>query len=149
MKSLATELSPPGSDKIDTGRTTIPAVVAKGLVFGIVGWIGENMLFGPRYSPVFQGHKVPLLPVYSFGGLAMLAIAPHLAGANFLLRGLAYAAIGTTVEYAGCQLDRKVFDARSWDYEDVDGLADQTDGCISWRHAALWGGLGLVAEKIA
>jgi uncharacterized membrane protein len=133
----------------DQKLTTIPAVVAKGLVFGIVGWIGENMLFGPRYSPVFQGHRVPFLPVYAFGGLVMLSVAPYLAEAHLLLRGLAYAAIGTTVEYVGCQLDRRVFDARSWDYEDVDDLADQTDGCISWRHTALWGGLGLVAEKIA
>ena len=127
--------------------TTVEAVVAKAGLFGVAGWAGENIMFGPRYSPVFQGHKVPFLPVYAAGGLAVIAAARPLVGKNMLLRALAYAAIGTAIEYAGCQLDRKVFESRSWDYGKIDGLADTTDGCISWRHAALWGGLGLVAEK--
>jgi uncharacterized membrane protein len=126
--------------------TTVEAVVGKAALFGVAGWAGENIIFGPRYSPVFQGHKVPLLPIYAAGGLAMIAAAPRLAGKSVLLRTLVYAAIGTAIEYAGCQLDRKVFDGRSWDYGKIDGLADTTDGCISWRHTALWGGLGLVAE---
>jgi uncharacterized membrane protein len=129
--------------------TTVEAVVAKATLFGVAGWAGENILYGPRYSPVFQGHKVPLLPVYAAGGLAVVATAPRLAGKPVLLRALVYAAIGTAIEYAGCQLDRKVFDGRSWDYGKVDGLAESTDGCISWRHSALWGGLGLLAEKFS
>ena len=130
-------------------QTTTEAVVAKAGLFGIAGWAGENVLFGPRYSPVFQGHKVPFLPVYAAGGLAVVAVAPRVARWNALMRGAIYAAIGTAIEYAGCQLDRKIFESRSWDYGAVDGLADKTDGCISWRHAALWGALGLVAEKFA
>ena len=131
-----------------TKGTTVEAVVAKAGLFGLAGWAGENLLYGPRYSPVFQGHKVPFLPVYAAGGLAMIAAARPLAGKNMLLRALTYAVLGTAIEYAGCQLDRKVFESRSWDYGKLDGLADTTDGCISWRHAALWGGLGLVAEKL-
>jgi uncharacterized membrane protein len=131
-------------------KTTTPeAVVAKTAAFGVAGWIGENLLFGPRYSPVFQGHRVPFLPVYAAGGLAVVTAAPHVARLPTLARGVLYAAIGTAIEYGGCQLDRRVFDARSWDYGKIDGLADETDGCISWRHAALWGVLGLVAEKLA
>lgn len=132
-----------------SAATTVPAVVGKAALFGVVGWAGENVLFGPRYSPVFQGHKVPFLPVYAAGGLAMIAAAPHLAGKSILVRALVYAAIGTAIEYTACQLDRRVFDARSWDYGKIDGLANSTDGCVSWRHTALWGGLGLVAEKLA
>ena len=128
--------------------TTVEAVVAKAALFGVAGWAGENILYGPRYSPVFQGHKVPLLPVYAAGGLAVIATAPRLVGKPVLFRALVYAAIGTAIEYAGCQLDRKVFDGRSWDYGKIDGLAESTDGCISWRHSALWGGLGLLAEKL-
>ena len=127
--------------------TTVEAVVAKAGLFGVAGWAGENLLYGPRYSPVFQGHRVPFLPVYAAGGLAMISAARPLAGKPLLLRAIAYAAIGTAIEYAACQLDRRVFESRSWDYGKIDGLAHTTDGCISWRHAALWGGLGLVAER--
>jgi uncharacterized membrane protein len=132
-----------------SSTTTTEAVVAKAGLFGLAGWAGENALFGPRYSPVFQGHKVPFLPVYAAGGLAVVAAAPRVARWNFLARGALYAAIGAAIEYAGCQLDRKVFESRSWDYGKSDGLAQSTDGCTSWKHAALWGALGLVAEKFA
>lgn len=131
------------------GTTTVEAVVAKAVLFGVAGWAGENLIFGPLYSSVFQGHKVPFLPAYAAGGLAVIATTPHLAGKSIFLRAFVYAALGTAVEYAGCQLDRKVFEARSWDYGKLDGLAEKTDGCISWRHAALWGSLGLVAERFA
>jgi uncharacterized membrane protein len=126
--------------------TTTEAVVAKTALFGVAGWAAENALFGPRYSPVFQGHHVPFLPVYAAGGLAMVTAAPRIAKWPVLARAVVYAALGTAIEYAGCQLDRKVFEGRSWDYGKSDGLADSTDGCISWRHTALWGGLGFVAE---
>lgn len=129
--------------------TTTEAVVAKTALFGVAGWAGENLLFGPRYSPVFQGHHVPFLPVYAAGGLAVMAAAPRVSRWSMLARAALYAAIGTAVEYAGCQLDRRVFESRSWDYGKLDGLAAETDGCISWRHAALWGALGLVAERVA
>ena len=136
------------SEVAASATTTVEAVVAKAALFGVAGWAGENILYGPRYSPVFQGHKVPLLPVYVAGGLAVIAAAPRIAGKPVLFRALVYAAIGTAIEYAGCQLDRKVFDGRSWDYGEIDGLAESTDGCVSWRHSALWGGLGLVAELL-
>lgn len=137
------------SEVAASAKTTVEAVVAKAALFGLAGWAGENILYGPRYSPVFQGHKVPFLPVYAAGGLAVIATAPRIADKPILLRAVIYAAIGTAIEYAGCHLDRKVFDGRSWDYGKIDGLAESTDGCLSWRHTALWGGLGLLAEKLA
>ncbi len=129
--------------------TTPQAVVAKTALFGVTGWAAENVLFGPRYSPVFQGHHVPFLPVYAAGGLAMLTAAPYVADRSVFIRALTYAAIGMAIEYAGCRLDRDVFEARSWDYGQLDGLATKTDGCVSWSHTALWGGLGLLVEKLA
>ena len=145
MQSALTIPSP--SEVAAPATTTVEAVVAKAALFGVAGWAGENILHGSRYSAMFQGHKVPFLPVYAAGGLAVVAMAPRLAGKPVLFRALVYAAIGTAIEYAGCQLDRKVFDGRSWDYGKIDGLAKSTDGCLSWGHTALWGGLGLVAEK--
>ena len=132
-----------------TPNTTIEAVLAKSALFGVAGWAGENALYGSRYSAVFQGHRVPFLPVYAAGGLAVMAAAPHVRDWSTIARAAIYAALGTAVEYAACQLDRKVFSARSWDYGAVDGLADKTDGCINWKHSALWGALGVLAEKVS
>ncbi len=132
-----------------TPNTSIEAVVAKTALFGVAGWAAENVVFGPRYSAMFQGHRVPFLPVYAAGGLAVMAAAPHIKGWSAIARAAVYAALGTAVEYAACQLDRKVFAARSWDYGNSDGLAGSTDGCLSWRHTVLWGGLGLLAEKMS
>jgi uncharacterized membrane protein len=129
--------------------TTPEAVVGKTALFGVAGWAAENVLFGPRYSAVFQGHRVPFLPIYAAGGLAMITVAPKIAGRSALMRAAVYAALGTAIEYAGCKLDRGMFEARSWDYGRRDDLARSTDGCLSWKHTALWGGLGLVAEKFA
>lgn len=129
--------------------TTPEAVVAKTALFGVAGWAAENVLFGPRYSAVFQGHRVSFLPVYAAGGLGMLMAAPKVADRSVIFRALTYAAIGMGIEYVGCRLDRDVFEARSWDYGERDGLATNTDGCLSWSHTALWGGLGLLVEKFA
>lgn len=129
--------------------TTPGAVIAKTALFGVAGWAGENVLFGPRYSQMFQGRHVPFLPVYAAGGLAMLTAAPHVADRSVLTRALVYAALGMAIEYTGCRLDRGVFEARSWDYGERDGLAAKTDGCVSWSHTALWGGLGLLVEKFS
>lgn len=133
-----------------TPNTTVGAVLAKGALFGSAGWAVENMVGnGPRYSSVFGGREVPFLPIYAIGGLTMLAAAPHLATSHLLVKALAYAVIGTAVEYVGCQLDRRVFDSKAWDSGTIDGLAAATDGCLSWKHTALWSGLGLLAEKFA
>lgn len=133
-----------------TPNTTVGAVMAKAALFGSAGWAVENMVGDrPRYSLVFGGRQIPFLPIYAIGGLTMLAAAPRLAKSSLLVKALAYAAIGTAVEYVGCQLDRRAFDSKAWDYGKIDGLASATDGCLSWKHTALWGGLGLLAEQFA
>jgi uncharacterized membrane protein len=128
-------------------KTTTEAVVAKAALFGVAGWTAENVLFGHRYSAMFKGHHVPFLPVYAAGGLAVMAAAPHIEKWPVLARAGAYALLGTAVEFAGCQLDRKLMEARSWDYGGSDALAKATDGCVDWKHTALWGVLGVIAEK--
>jgi uncharacterized membrane protein len=130
-------------------KTTVEGVVAKTALFGVVGWALENALFKERYSALFQGRHVPFLPVYAAGGLAVMAAAPHLARCAMITRGAIYAALGTAVEYAGCQIDRKLYEGRAWDYGKSDVLAINTDGCLDWKHSALWGALGLIAEKLS
>lgn len=128
-------------------NTTTEAVVGKAALFGVAGWAAENLLFGQRYSSLFHGHHVPFLPVYAVGGLAVMATAPHIEDWPLPIRAVAYALLGTAVEYAGCQFDRKMLDSHSWDYGVSDKLAIATAGCVDWKHSALWGVLGVVAEK--
>ena len=128
----------------------VESLLLKTALFGVAGWAGESLTSDkPRYSSVFAGRHVPFLPIYAAGGLAVLLAAPRLKTQGVLTRALAYAVLGTAIEYAGCKLDRGTFHSRSWDYGKVDGLADATDGCLSWKHTALWAGLGLLAEKFA
>lgn len=127
--------------------TTTEAVVAKAAIFGVAGWAAENLLFGQRFSATFHGHHVPFLPVYAVGGLAVMTTAPHIEDWPMPIRAAAYALLGTAVEFLGCQVDRKILDARSWDYGGSDALAKATQGCVDWKHTALWGLLGVVAEK--
>lgn len=133
---------------MSASNTTTEAVVVKAAAFGTVGWMAENLLFGPRYSALFNGRHVPFLPVYAAGGLAVTSLAPKFKDWPLLLRGAAYAAIGAGVAYVGCQLDRTALSARSWDYGPRDSLARATRGCVDFKHAALWGAAGLLLEQI-
>ena len=125
-------------------------LLAKATMFGVAGWVAENALCDhDRYSALFRGHKVPFLPVYAAGGLTVTTAAPYVAKWPTLARGFAYAILGTAVEYVGCKIDRDLLGARSWDYGRRDALARSSEGCLNFAHSALWGGLGLVAEKFA
>jgi uncharacterized membrane protein len=122
-------------------------IIAKVAMFGVAGWVAENAICGDRYSGLFRGHKVPFLPIYAAGGLAVTTAAPYVAAWPTLARAFSYAILGTAVEYVGCQIDRELLKGRSWDYGRRDALARSSDGCVNFTHSALWGGLGLVAEK--
>jgi uncharacterized membrane protein len=129
-------------------KSNLGDVLARGALFGIAGWVAENALCSEdRYSSLFKGHKVPFLPVYAAGGIAMTGATPYISKWPTVARGLSYAVIGTAVEYVGCKIDRELLRSRSWDYGQRDALARSSEGCVNFAHSALWGGLGLIAEK--
>lgn len=129
-------------------KSNVGDIIAKATMFGVAGWVAENALCDrDRYSALFRGAKVPFLPVYAAGGVVMTEAAPYVSKWPVLARGLSYAILGTAVEYAGCQIDRKLLGSRSWDYGQRDALARSSEGCLNFTHSALWGMLGLVAEK--
>lgn len=128
--------------KMDVGD-----IIAKAGLFGVGGWVLENALCGDHFSALFRGHKVPFLPVYAATGLTLTGVAPKISGWSTLARGFTYAFLGTAVQYAGCRIDRELLSARGWDYGPRDALARSSEGCVDFTHAALWGGLGLLAEK--
>lgn len=115
------------------------------LVASFAGWGLENLLYRPRYSRVFQGLKVPLLPVYGFGGVGLALVAPELVGVGILGRALVYGSGLTGLEYVACKLDRSLGGC-SWDYAGRE--CKSKSGCVDWKHSLAWTGLALVAENI-
>jgi len=129
-------------------KTDLKSTIGKGAAFGVAGWAAENVLFGPRYSSAFKGAHVPFLPIYAIGGLALSYAIPKLESWSAIGRGATYAAIGTLTEFLGAQIDRELLHTQSWNYGQRDELARVTEGATDWGHAALWGALGLIAEKV-
>jgi hypothetical protein len=132
-------------------KLNIGEIISKVAVFGVGGWLLENALCGDRYSSLFRGQNVPFLPVYAANGVALTTVAPYVSSWPTLGRGMAYAALGTAVEYVGCQIDRKLLSQHTafgpGGFGGPDALARASDGCVNFTRSALWAGLGLVAEK--
>ena len=62
-------------------KSNVGEIVAKATAFGVAGWVAENALSDhDRYSALFRGHRVPFLPVYAFGGVAMTFAHRELPG---------------------------------------------------------------------
>jgi uncharacterized membrane protein len=119
----------------------------KTVAFGVGGWALENALYGPRYSAVWNRAKIPFLPVYAIGGAAIMFVGARLKRHSipWFLRLPIYGALLTSIEYAGCQIDRKLLKSCSWDYS-KQSCKSGSSGCIDWQHAAIWGVLGLAGE---
>lgn len=123
-------------------------LLSRGVMFGVAGWVVENAFCGQdRYSSVFRGARVPFLPIYAANGLALTGMAPFVSKWPTLARGLSYATVGSLVEYVGYRLDRELLKDAAPGFGQSDSLARATDGGVNFTRAALWGGLGVVAEK--
>lgn len=123
-------------------------IIQKLALFGVGGWFAENALCQQdRYSSVFRGARVPFMPIYAVNGLALTAVSDYVDNWPPIARGLVYAALGTTVEWIGCQIDRQLLGGRSMVLGN-DVLTQLSSGCVNFQRAVLWGGLGLVAEKV-
>ena len=112
--------------------------VSRFIVFGVAGWIMENTLFPgeKRYSKLFGGLKVPLLPVYGLGGIAIGPVAAKRTSVPG--KFLTSAAAVTGVELIAAAFDRAPgAGAPSWDYA---GLP------VDLPHSIAWGLLGMASE---
>jgi putative ABC transporter type IV len=123
-------------------------LAANTALFGIGGWALENAIYGPRFSAVFGRAKVPFLPVYAIGGAMILLTKPRMKRIPWILRVPIYTALLTGIEFVGCQIDRRVFGACSWDYTNA-GCANALEGCLDVSHSLLWGALGVFVEALA
>lgn len=128
--------------------TNVGEIITKVTLFGVAGWVAENALCQQdRYSAVFRGAKIPFMPIYAANGLALTSVAPYLSKWPILARGLSYAILGTAIEWAGCKIDRQFLGGRSG-YRGDDALVRLSEGCVTFTRSMLWGGMGLVAEKV-
>lgn len=117
---------------------------------GLQGWIDAWRNRKKRYSALFKGKPIPILPVYGFGGLAITTMAPVISHLNILSRAAVYGISLTGLEFVACQADRRLFGACSWDYKNGDSpkpCPEPDKGCIDWRHSIAWAGLALVVER--
>lgn len=125
--------------------------ISKVAIFGVAGWVAENALCQQdRYSTIFRGAKIPFMPVYAANGVVLSAASSVVAKWNWpgLARFLTYAAVGTGVEWAGCWVDKQVLGGRGTNFGSADALLRLSDGCVNFTRSALWGGMGLIAEKV-
>ena len=130
-------------------KINVGDLLQKTVLFGFGGWVVENALCEQdRYSTVFRGAKIPFMPVYAANGIALTALSPYVSNWPIIARGFAYGLLGTAVEYAGCQIDRKLLGGQSASYASVDALTRLSEGCVNFTRSALWGGMGLIAEKV-
>jgi uncharacterized membrane protein len=120
------------------------------VTFAAAGWAVENVANlpdPPRYSPLFGGARLPLLPVYGIGGLLTLQTMKRMRKHRIpaVYRAVVYAASSAALEYVTCHLDRWV-GFRSWDYTG-DPTADR-DGCVDLKHSAAWALLAFAVEQL-
>lgn len=121
------------------------------LAGGAVGWVLETVATRePRFSNAFRGAHVPFLPVYGFGATAVAAAAPLMEKTSIPVRFVVYASSLSALELAACATDRAMGDP-SWNY-DCDGSQCKSpqgsEGCLSWKHALIWGALGLAVDAM-
>lgn len=129
-------------------KSSTKSLAIRATAFGVGGWVVENTLFGPKNSKLFDGIKVPVLPGYAAGGLAVQALAksPSIRNLSWWQRAAVYGATLSAVELAGCFIDREVIGACSWDYS-KGGCKSPLRGCMDLKHVAVWAALGLLVEK--
>lgn len=120
------------------GRLTLFALAS-----GVAGWAIENAIFpetGGHFSKGFG--KLPFLPVYAAGGVAVALAAPSLAKVPVLGRTAIYGAGLSGLELVACRMDRSLAGKPSWSY-------GHEGGCVDLPHAVAWGLLALGAEATA
>lgn len=130
---------------------TLPPSILAFVGFGVGGWVLENVVFGslsqPRYSKAFGGARVPFLPIYALGGLAVLRAAPKVETLPWPARVAIYGVGLSALEYVGCNIDRALPGPSSWNYTASAG-AEPLGSCVDVKHALMWGGLGLAVEML-
>lgn len=115
--------------------------IARAVAYGVAGWAYEQgVRKKPHYSLVWEGKKIPILPIYAVGGLVAEQLAPRLRGKPLLERAVTYGVVLSGVELLGCALSEYFHGKRQWSYG---------GRCVDLKHAVLWAALGLTVGAIS
>lgn len=115
--------------------------------YSVLGWMMDTAYRSLEAGRFTRGgfSKAPFSPIYGFGALLAIALAPLLRAWPFWAEGLAYATVLSAYEYASGILTTRVFRRRLWDYT---GEFMNFGGHTSVRTALAWGLLGLLLVHV-
>lgn len=111
------------------------------------GWVLENAYTSSihgdplRYSKMFGGARVPLLPVYGVGLLAAVSLAPVVRSLPWYAQLATFVGALSAVELGAGALDSALGGKPSWEYPD--------GSHVDPPHALTWGCLALAARRLA
>lgn len=129
-----------------TGLYTLPQWVLLFFAYGFLGWVWES-----GYVSARQRHWVnrgflhgPLIPIYGFGAVAILALCQPVANRVPLLffTGMFWA---TALEYATGWAMERAFHVRYWDYS---GIRWNLNGYICLPASLCWGVFSVLLLRV-
>lgn len=131
-----------------TQRTNIQALVVYFLFYSFIGWIVDTAARSYASGHYEVGNFLPILPLcplYGFGALLVLTLAPHLSKLRIIWQWCVYALLLATLEYTTGTLLLFFTHQRSWGYPptflSLNGFTDPA-------HAMLWGSLALILNEV-
>jgi uncharacterized membrane protein len=117
------------------------------IVYSALGWLIESSwrTFG-MHEPLIRGplYPLPFKPVYGFGALIVILLAPRLARVPLIMQWLSLTLILAAYELLSGMLAFAVYRRHLWHYDDSFlNVLGYTDAF----HAVAWGLLGLVVLR--
>lgn len=112
------------------------------LIYSLLGWMLDTLTRSLEARRFVRGgfSKAPISPIYGFGALLVLALAPGFRAWPLWLEGIAFGAILAVYEYASGVVVARIFGRRLWDYS---RNAWNLHGRVDAFHAVAWGVLAL------
>ena len=107
------------------------------LLYGTLGWFVDSAYRSLRSLKWHEGSAfhVPFLPIYGFGVVLLLLLAPHFTPFPLVFEALLYGAAMAAFEFAGGAFSLRVFGKRLWDYR---GHLGSLQGYTDLEHFMLW-----------
>lgn len=122
-------------------------LLASFIAYSVIGWALDTAYRSYRAGRFARGgfSRYPFSPIYGFGALLAIALAPALRAWPLWAEGLAYALVLGAYEYASGIIVMRALRRRLWDYT---GEFMAIGGHTSPLYALAWGLLSLFLVHI-
>jgi Predicted membrane protein len=123
----------PGSSPL-----TFDYLLLRFIVYAFIGWVLESSYktFGQRRGFINSGFlHGPIIPIYGFGAVMMIALERKLAGLSLPLQVLSFTVLCTAFEYSVGLLYEAIFKIKLWDYS---GKRFNIHGRVCLKNTILW-----------